>query len=151
MNKVPWIALALLILSYSTLGWVLSESQAPWFAWIVIILTILLLVGMLAAPYSTIARYSSVFLSSNTRAFLVTMLGAFLLFIVLAWFRVFLDILLVIAAGILARIDFQSVGWKTRQAFVATSIFSIAGIGLGAFTYDLLKQHLIWQLIPLRF
>lgn len=61
----------------------------------------------------------------------------------IAWFRVFLDTLLVISAALLARIDFQSDGFTEWQAFIATLIVSIAGVGLGAFTNMLLTQKIM--------
>ncbi|WP_066380712.1 MULTISPECIES: hypothetical protein [unclassified Anabaena] len=143
VNKIPWIALTLLLLSYSTLGWVLSEAKAPWFVWLALVLTLLLLVGILTAPYATIAKYFGVFFGSNTKSFIATVFGAFLFFIMLAWFRVFLDTLLIISAAILARIDFQSAGFKEGQAFIITSIFSIAGVGLGALINMIFMQRLL--------
>jgi hypothetical protein len=71
-------------------------------------------------------------------------LGAFLFFMMLAWFRVFLDTLLIISSAILARIDFQSAGFKEGQAFMVTSIFSIAGVGLGGIIHTVVVQQLWW-------
>jgi hypothetical protein len=143
-NRIPWIALGLLLLSYSTLGWALSNTQAPWFVWLVVVMSLLLLVGTLTAPYSTLAKYSSILLGSNTKTFVATILGAFLFFMMLAWFRVFLDTLLIICSAILARIDFQSAGFKEGQAFMVTSIFSIAGVGLGGIIHTVVVQQLWW-------
>ncbi|AFY51073.1 hypothetical protein Nos7524_5354 [Nostoc sp. PCC 7524] len=143
VNRIPWIALTLLLLSYSTLGWVFSEAQAPWFVWLAVVLTLLLLVGILTAPYATIANYFGIFFGSNTKTFIATVLGAFLFFMMIAWFRVFLDTLLIISAAILARIDFQSAGFKEGQAFIITSIFSILGVGLGALINMMVRQQLL--------
>jgi hypothetical protein len=68
---------------------------------------------------------------SNLRSFAVTILGAFLFFLMLAWFRIFLDTLLIISAGILAKIDFQTAGFKQGPAFLITLLFSLAGLALG--------------------
>jgi hypothetical protein len=142
INRIPWIALGLLILSYGTLGWALSDIQAPLFAWLVLVLSLLLLVGTLTAPYSTLANYSSILLGSNTKTFVATVVGAFLFFMMLAWFKVFLDTLLIISSAILARIDFQSAGFTEGQAFIVTSIFSILGVALGAFAHTGVVQQL---------
>jgi hypothetical protein len=50
----------------------------------------------------------------------------------IAQFRVFLDTLLIIAAAILAKIDFQTAGFSEGQAFWFLSIFSLTGLALGA-------------------
>jgi hypothetical protein len=144
LKRLPWISLALVLFSYSTLGWVLSEAQAPWFAWLVVMVAILLLVGSLTAPWSMMANYSSILFRSNTRTFAVAVFGAFLFFLMLAWFRIFLDTLLIISAAILARIDFQASGFKEGQAFLMTSFFSMAGIALGAVIHAAFTQRLWW-------
>ncbi|WP_306298966.1 hypothetical protein [Nostoc sp. T09] len=60
----------------------------------------------------------------------------------LAWFRMFLDTLLIVAAAILARIDFQSAGFKQGKAFWITSVLSLAGLALGAGMQMVLVRHL---------
>lgn len=142
LKRIPWISLVLVLLSYSTLGWVLSETKAPLFVWLLLMLTILILVGTLTAPYPEIVSRSSVLFRSNTRTFIVTVFGAFLFFMMLAWFRIFLDSLLIISAAILARIDFQSAGFKQGEVFILTSIFSLVGVALGAAIHIALTQHL---------
>lgn len=144
VTRIPWIALGLIILSYSTLGWTVSDLQPPKFVWFVVLLTLLLLVGSLTAPYESISKYSAILLSSNTKTFVAAVLGAFLFFIMLAWFRVFLNTLLIISSIILGRIDFQSAGFSEGQTFIFTFIFSIAGIGLGALVYAAIIQRLWW-------
>jgi hypothetical protein len=75
---------------------------------------------------------SSILLKSSTRSFVFAVFAAFLFFVMLAWFRLFLDTLLIVSAAILARIDFQAAGFKQGQTFWITSIFCLAGLALGA-------------------
>jgi len=105
--------------------------RAPLYVWITFILVVLLFVGSLTIPWSAISKYSNLLVQSNLRSFAVTILGAFLFFLMLAWFRIFLDTLLIISAGILAKIDFQTAGFKQGQAFLITLLFSLAGLALG--------------------
>jgi hypothetical protein len=144
LKRLPWISLALVILSYSTLGWVLSEAQAPLFAWLVIVIAVLLLIGSLTAPLSLVTQYSTILFRSNIRSFAVAVFGAFLFFLMLAWFRVFLDTLLIISAVILARIDFQGAKFSEGQAFVMTSMTSLTGIALGAGMQTVFSQRIWW-------
>ncbi|AFY31121.1 hypothetical protein [Calothrix sp. PCC 7507] len=132
LKRVPWVSLALVLLSYSTLGWVISETKPPWFVWLVLVLGILLLVGSLTIPWSKMTEFSLVLFESNTRTFIFAISAAFLFFLMLAWFRLFLDTLLIISAAILARIDFQAAGLQEGQAFWITSIVSLTGLALGA-------------------
>lgn len=117
--------------SYTTLGWALSDTQAPLYVWIIFILAVLVLVYSLTITRSAISKYSQLLLQSNIRSFAVATFGAFLFFIMLAWFRIFLNALLIISVGILARIDCQTAGYKQGQAFLITLIFSLAGLALG--------------------
>jgi len=146
VKRLPWLALILLMLSYSTLGWVLSDTQAPFLAWVALVLTIFFLIGSITAPYPNFTIFSNVLLASSIRSFFVAVAGAFFFFLMIAWFRVFLDTLLIVSAALLARIDFQSDGFTEWQAFISTFIFSIAGVGLGALINMLLTQRMILSL-----
>ena len=42
LKRVPWVSLALVMLSYSSLGWVISETRAPLFVWLATVVAILL-------------------------------------------------------------------------------------------------------------
>ncbi|MBW4684030.1 MAG: hypothetical protein KME40_02780 [Komarekiella atlantica HA4396-MV6] len=138
LKRVPWVSLALVLLSYSTLGWVISETRPPLFVWLVVVVVILLLLITLTTPWSKMARYYTILFKSNTRSFGVAVLAAFLFFVMLAWFRVFLDTLLILSATILVKIDFQTAGFREGLAFVITSIFSLTGLALGALVYKLI-------------
>ena len=146
VKRLPWLALMLLMLSYSTLGWVLSDMQAPFLAWVVLVLTMVFLIGTITAPYPNITIFSNVFLASSIRSFCTAVAGAFFFFLMIAWFRVFLDTLLIVSAALLVRIDFQSDGFTEWQAFITTFIFSIAGVGLGALINMLLTQKIVLSL-----
>ncbi|BDI15680.1 hypothetical protein ANSO36C_14820 [Nostoc cf. commune SO-36] len=141
-KRVPWVSLALVLLSYSTLGWVISETRAPLFVWVATVIAILILMVTLTAPWPKMTYYYSILLQSNTRSFGVAVLAAFLFFIMIAWFRVFLDTLLIVSATILVRIDFQRAGLREGLAFYTTSIFSLGGLALGALIYKLIYSQI---------
>ncbi|MEA5604719.1 hypothetical protein [Nostoc sp. UHCC 0252] len=138
LKTVPWVSLALVLLSYSTLGWVISETRAPLFVWLVTVVGILLLVVTLTIPGVQMTHYLNIVFKSNTRSFGIAVLAAFLFFVMIAWFRVFLDTLLIISATILVRIDFQRAGLREGLAFLTTSIFSLTGLALGGLIYKLI-------------
>lgn len=142
LKKIPWISLMLVLLSYSTFGWVLAEAQVPRLVWLVFVPILLLLMGSLTSPLSLATKYSSILFGSNIRTFAVAVFGAFLLFVMLAWFRLFLDCLLIFSAAILARIDFQVSGLTEWQAFWITCLISLAGIALGAGLYQAVFYYL---------
>jgi hypothetical protein len=132
LKKIPWFSLTLVLLSYSTLGWMIFEEKVHWYVWAITVATIILSLIFVTNPWLKINDYPSVLLKSNAKTFGVSILAAFLFFLMIAWFRVFLDTLLILCATILAKIDFQAVAIKPKLAFVCTSVFSILGLGLGA-------------------
>jgi len=134
LKRLPFVSLVLLLLTYTTLGWVISKTYAPapWFIWVLTVITILVLLGGLTISWRRLTHYSFVLFQSNLRSFSITVLGAFLFFLMIAHFRVFLDTLLIIAAAVLAKIDFQTAGFSEGQAFWFLSIFSLTGLALGA-------------------
>jgi 4-hydroxybenzoate polyprenyltransferase len=50
LKKVPWLSIALLLATYSTLGWLLSAYHNPWFVWVIVVVGILLLAAALSSP-----------------------------------------------------------------------------------------------------
>jgi len=138
LQRVPWVSLALVLLSYSTLGWVIAETLAPVSVWVATVVAILLLIVTLTIPWMKMRYYFSILLKSNTRSFAVAVLAAFLFFVMIAWFRVFLDTLLIVSATILVKIDFQTAGLREGLAFWTTSTFSLIGLALGALIHKLI-------------
>jgi hypothetical protein len=132
LKKIPWFSLILVLLSYSTLGWLIFEEKAQWYVRLITVVTILLSLILVTNPWLKLDDYAHIFFKSNARTFLVAILAAFLFFLMIAWFRVFLDTLLVMCATILAKIDFQTVGLKPALAFGCISFCSLLGLGIGA-------------------
>lgn len=133
LKNIPWFSLTLVLLSYSTLGWMIFEEKAPWYIWLLTVVTILLSLICFTNPWLKINKYASILFKSSTRSFGVAILAAFLFFLMVAWFRVFLDILLILCATILARIDFQTLALKPALAFGCISFSAVIGLALGAF------------------
>ncbi|KAF3889872.1 MULTISPECIES: hypothetical protein [Nostocales] len=144
LRRLPWVSLSLLLLTYATYGWLISKANPPLLVWLLAITAAILLVGGLTSPFSKVADYTFFLFKSNLRSFTTTVLAALLFFAMLAWFRVFLDTLVIIAASILARIDFQTSAFNQGQTFWILSTLSLIGLGLGAIAQRLfvLSVHL---------
>ncbi|AFZ03566.1 hypothetical protein [Calothrix sp. PCC 6303] len=132
---LPWLSLLLIVLTYGSLGWTVSQFQFAAYAWVLIATAILFLVALLTHSWSAIARYSKFIFKSNTRSFAIAVVGAFIIFLMTAWFRVFLDTLLVVAATILMRIDLQTVGLREGKIFLLVSFLAALGFALGVFIH----------------
>lgn len=142
MKSFLWVSLTLVVLAYGSLGWLISQAHSPWYVWLTVVTAILFLLSALTTPWLKIADYSIIFFKSDTRTFAFSVLAAFLFFVMIARFRVFLDTLLIICANILLRIDLQGSGLGERQTFLITSIFSLAGLALGAIAQMAFPHHL---------
>ncbi|WP_414586488.1 hypothetical protein [Scytonema sp. PCC 10023] len=140
LKRLPFVSLVLLLLTYTTLGWVISKTYAParWFIWLLAVIAILVLLAGLTISWRRLTDYSFVLFKSNLKSFSITVLAAFLFFLIIAQFRVFLDTLVIIAAAILGKIDFQTAGFTEGQAFCFLSIFSLTGLALGALIHKVI-------------
>ncbi len=131
LARLPWISLVLALLTYCSLGWVISKTYISNFALLTTAIAVLLLVAVLTTPWVKLTNYSIFLFKSNSRTFAITVFGAFALFLIVAQFRLFLDTLVIIAATILVRIDFQSAGLKQIHSFSIMSIISLSGLAIG--------------------
>lgn len=131
IKRLPWISLILVLVTYSVFGWILSQKNLSTFVWVLIIISLLFLVAGLTTPWSKTVKYLNILFNTKLKSFLLAVFGAFLFFLVFAEFRIFLDMMLIISATILVRLDFQIAGLREIQAFCFTYVFSIAGLMLG--------------------
>lgn len=131
LKKLPWVSLALLLITYSTLGWQISASHNPWLVWIIIIAGALVVAALLSSPSATFTNGSS-FLKSDTRSFLVLIAAAFLSVVVIWRLHIFAHALVTVSSGTLFRLDAQKAGLSNRQTFWIMALGSLAGLGLGA-------------------
>ena len=126
IQKLPWVSLTLVFVTYSVFGWILSQENLPEFVWLLIVISVLILVAAITTPWSKAVKYVRVLFNTKLKSFGFAVLGAFVFFLIFAEFRIFLDITLIISATILVRLDFHLAGAKETQAFLFTSAFSIA-------------------------
>lgn len=131
----------LLLAAYSTLGWLLSADRDPWFIWVITVIGVLLLATSLSSPWSKIRNGLAHLFKSDTRAFLVAVVAAFLSVAFITWLHVFVQALLVTSAGILVRLDAQTAGLSNRQTFWILVTVSLTGLILGAAAQILISFH----------
>lgn len=131
IKKLPYGSLSLVLLTYSVFGWILSQEKLPDYAWLLIVISLIILVAGITTPWSKTVKYVRVLFNTKLKSFGFAVLGAFLFFLIFAEFRIFLDIMLIISATVLVRLDFQTAGIKETQAFFLTSLFSVTGLMLG--------------------
>ncbi|MFB2767772.1 hypothetical protein ACE1AT_00400 [Pelatocladus sp. BLCC-F211] len=141
LKRLPWLSLTLLLLTYIIFGWLLARSKTQPILWLVFAIATVLFIASLTIPFSKVSDYSVSLFRSNLKSFGVTVLGAFLFFLILARFRLFLDILVMVAAAMLVRIDFQVAAFNQSQVFWITTTFSLTGLAVGALVEKLMSQY----------
>lgn len=141
IRKIPWGSLLLLVLTYINIGWATCQLRSSSLNWLLLVMAILILTSCFNAPWRKISGFLYFFLRSNLRYFGVTLLGSFLLFFVLARFRMFLDILVVVATIILVRLDFQTLGYREKTAFRLISLISFLGLVSGFMLHFLFVKY----------
>lgn len=139
LKKLPWLSLTLVLVTYSVFGWILSQENLPDLAWLAIVTSMLILIAGITSPWSKTIKYIRFLFNTKLKSFLLAVLGAFTFFLILAHFRIFLDIMLILSATILVRLDFQLAGLKDIQAFYITTAFSFIGLFNGYLLYHLIR------------
>ena len=138
MKNFPWVSVALLLVTYITLGWLLSSLHAHLPVWVIVVVIVLLLAASLASPWSKIRDGFARLFKSDTRTFLIATLGAFLTVVAITWLPAFAHALVVVSAGTLFKIDAQTAGLSERQAFLLLAVVSLVGLALGAVAQPLI-------------
>ncbi|HEY9877715.1 MAG TPA: hypothetical protein V6D29_04625 [Leptolyngbyaceae cyanobacterium] len=130
-RRLPKLSLALLLIAYINLGKFLSAFPSPLLPWSIAIASILSLAGLLTLSWSGESGLITRSLRSDTATFTVIIVLSSLISVVLLWWNVFLYVLLIVAAEILARIDLQAAYCKSAKTFWILSLTSCLGLGLG--------------------
>ncbi|WP_009632467.1 hypothetical protein [Synechocystis sp. PCC 7509] len=131
IQKIPWLALSLLLATNITLGGFLSALHEHWSAWAVVSLCILLLGAVLSCSWATMRDSFAYLLASDFKAFLVAVLVAFLGVVIVFWLHTFAHLLVIICAFLLAKIDLQAANFSDRQIFRTICFISLLGLFLG--------------------
>ena len=140
LKKVPWLSLTLVLLTQIASGRAIAKANLGYYIWLLAAIATLLIVKYLTSSLYKISTSTSKILGKlDAKSVSVAVLGAFLVFLMFAWFKVFIDTLLLFAAIMLVRIDFETNKLPQRQAFFMTYIFSLAGLALGALIERYLK------------
>lgn len=126
-----WLSFTLFVITYINLGWVLSEAEASRWMWVFGIGITIILAEALASPWSVVRGITVRWLKSDIRGFLTALAGAFIAVIFLTWLGISSHILLLVAAGLLLRLDAQIVGLSDIQALFLMLGTAAASLGVG--------------------
>ena len=158
-NSLSWLSLLILFITYAVFGWSISQASQSWVQWIVetgetlefaleeefIILTIHLIAAAiivivslcLTIPMALITLAFQKSLGSDLKAFISVFVWSFILVLIICAFEYFADLLVMISAALLVRLDLQKLGCKNWQIFLITVIVSSLAFALGIISFDL--------------
>jgi hypothetical protein len=124
-------SLLLFLLAYFNLGWLLAFYRVPWWNWLLIAVLILFLAEALASPWALIRKFILRWLSTDIQAFFAVAIWAFLCVVILSWFHIFTQVVLLVIAASLTRLNLQTAKIGDLKAFLTISILSLGSIGAG--------------------
>lgn len=156
LKKIPWLSLALMLLTYATFGWLygswsltlveegiflkeLETGIASSILYGIGTMGILAIALIFTAPISLIALSVDNWFRSDSRAFFSIFLGAFAFAVIVQRVDYFTRILVLISAALLVKLDLQLAGYKRWLSFLILTVFCLLGFIGGILAFYLWK------------
>jgi hypothetical protein len=158
LKKFPWLTLSLLLLVYGVFGFFLGEQIPRWGRWLMeqgqiwgwnlteeIAIQLFLGLGavfvlgftlLLAIPMALTKMFVGNSLKSDNQAILTFLGWSLASVFFFRWFGYFLQILILVASTLLARLDLQRNGLKEWQIFGILILICLGGFELGMLTFS---------------
>ncbi|MDY6780954.1 MAG: hypothetical protein SW833_00055 [Cyanobacteriota bacterium] len=165
-KKLPRFPLLLTSIAYLLLGWYVANASNAWRTWVetgfcasaaarqspfcavfsspyvawgaVAILVVAIAVALIH-PITEIKSVFGNWLQSDTKAFLSAIAIAFFIVILVTRSDLLVEILVLVAPGLLARLEMQLVGYSDGQSFGVLTVVSLLSYSLGLFLHQSLK------------
>ena len=131
--KLPWASLALLFLTYVTFGWLLYDLTRDRQVWLASALGVVLLGGFVSYPSRSISLSFGGFFKTDTRAFILIILASVGSVILLTQLQLFVDVVVLCAAGLLVSLDLKVKGWSKSMSFLLIISWQLLGMGTGLY------------------
>ncbi len=140
LKRLPLLSLTILWLLYLVFGWALAAVTSRWHLWALAACGIVLLALAFTAPTSLVRLALASLLKSDARAFFTIVVLALAVVVALAWLPHSTRLLVLLAAGALARLELQAADYGEWPAFTVLTFASLSGFGLGLWLYQLLHS-----------
>ncbi|AFZ35115.1 hypothetical protein Sta7437_1548 [Stanieria cyanosphaera PCC 7437] len=153
LKKVSWLSTTLLLVTYATYGWLYARwavvliEHGNLFYWVLEkdliasllyglgIFWILLISIAFTAPIALMTVSLNSWLQSEARAFLSIFIGALAFALIVQWLEVFAEFFILLAAGILVKLDLQTAGYSRSRATMILVILCLLGFGSGVLAF----------------
>ncbi len=133
MNLITWASLGLLFLTYLYFGWALYEANNYFMVSIFIIAFIWLIDLFLTIPFTQFKSPIIKWFRTDLGTFLMIVFISIIGVVMMTWMHIFVNVLIMISATALARLELQTSKFKNWQAFLILSVLSTVGLVLGWF------------------
>ncbi|MFE4107457.1 hypothetical protein [Almyronema epifaneia] len=137
-----WLSFLLLFLIYATFGWFLHVWQASQLSWALTVVFLIAKAGILTVFWKPTREFVLLGFQSDMGYFIMVLVLASLFVAALVWLQVFVYILMMIAAGLLVRVDLLTRSIDDAIAFVA--LLLIPMLALAASWLPFAVESRIW-------
>lgn len=131
--RLPWTSLLLLFLTYTTFGWLLYEWTSNRQVWLVSAFGVIILGGFVSYPSRSISLSFGGFFKTDTRAFILIILASVGSVILLTQLQLFVDAVVLCAAGLLVSLDLKVKGWSKSMSFLLIISWQLLGMSTGLY------------------
>jgi hypothetical protein len=135
--KLPYFALALLLVTYVIFGWLLYAWTKDRVIWLIVAFAIVLFGGFLAYPSQSVSLSFGRFFKTDIRAFILIILTSIGSVILLTWLKFFVDAVVLCAAGLLVSLDLKTGGWSKPMTLLIIIGWQLLGMSIGLYLHDL--------------
>ncbi|HBK24313.1 MAG TPA: hypothetical protein DDZ60_17975 [Planktothrix sp. UBA10369] len=131
ITTITWVSFALLLVTCLNFGWFLFESS--WYSLISgLFLALIWLIDLFfTMPLNQLNTFVLKKVRTDLGTFLMIVVFSILGVFMLTWIKVSINILLMLSATALARLELQTARFKNWHSFVILSILSTIGLILG--------------------
>jgi hypothetical protein len=169
LEKMPWLSLLILFITYMLFGWSITQKSESLIKvllntgenlnlliekdtillaiHLLALATIIIITFFLTTPIALITFVYKGTISSDLTAIISVFGWSLLLVIIACYFSFFADFLVMISASILARLDLQKLGCKSRETFLIILILASIAFALGVFSFQIKNSFIIDNII----
>jgi hypothetical protein len=135
--RFPWASLTLLLLTYTTFGWLLYDWTSNREIWLAVAAGVTILAGYITYPSKSVSFSFGGFFKTDTRAFILIILASISSVVLLTWLQVFLDTVIVCVAGLLVSLDLKTRGWSKLTTLLLIVGWQLLGLSVGLYLHYL--------------
>jgi hypothetical protein len=135
--KLPWLSLALLFLTYLTIGWLLYDVTRNRDIWLIVGAGVVLMGGFVTYPSRSVSFSFGGFFKTDVRALILIVMASIGSVVLLTWLQFFVDAVVMCAAGLLVSLDLKTLRWTKPMSLLLIVSLQLAGSSAGLYGHYL--------------